>query len=136
MRTTKAIIVSASAGTNHLMNRRGGGGGGTRPGMKSGRDGAFSSASSFSSWGVGSSSTDVAARSKGPQWSQSAACMINCFAFNSGHSPAATSCQSTSSSLGQLSPGGAAPETTTLDERFTSRLYFDTLPLQSRQDCT
>ena len=62
--------------------------------------------------------------------------MINCFAFNSGHSPAATSCQLTSLSFGQSAPGGAASETTTFDDRFTSCRYFDTFPLQSRQDFT
>src|SRR5258708_24417233 len=104
--------------------------------MDTGLDGAFSSANSFSSSGVGSSSTEVAARSRGPQWSQSAACMISSFAFNSGHNPAATSCQSTSSSLGQPALGGETPETTTFDHRFTNSRYFDTFPLQSRQDLT
>jgi hypothetical protein len=57
--------------------------------------------------------------------------MISCVAFNSGHIPAATSCQSTSLSLGQSAPGGAASETTTFEERFTSCRYFDTFLLQS-----
>src|SRR5438046_8772020 len=112
------------------------GGIGSGLGCTTGRDGAFSSPSRVSSWGVGSSSTDVAARSRGPQWLQSAACMINCVAFNSGHSPAATSCHSTSSSLGQSAPGDVASGTTTLEDRFTNWRYCDTCLLQSPDDST
>src|SRR5262249_55298324 len=104
--------------------------------MKTGFHGYFSSASSSSSSGVGSSSTDVAARSSGPQRSQSAACIINCLAFNSGHRPAATSSQLTSLSLGQSAPGGVTSATTTFDDRFTNWRYFDTFRLQSQHDFT
>jgi hypothetical protein len=59
--------------------------------------------------------------------------MINALAFNSGHSPAATSYQSMS--LGQSAPGGTARETATFDNWRISCRYFDTFLLQSTHDC-
>src|SRR5205823_6497792 len=63
-------------------------------------------ARNISSSGVGSGSTDRALRSSGPQWSHCEACITNCLALDSGQIPAATSYQSTSSSLGQSDPLG------------------------------
>lgn len=71
---------------------------------------------------------------QGPQWSQSAACMINCVAFNSGHKPAATSCRSIPSSAGQSIPGDAAFETTTSENWFASCQHRDTFLPQSTHD--
>src|SRR5207247_1248629 len=101
-----------------------------------GRDGAFSCVSSSSSWAVASSSTEVAARSNGPQWSQSAACMINCLALNSGHNPEATSCQSTTSACGQSVPGGVPFDATMFEDRLINCRYFDTFWLQSAHERT
>ena len=60
--------------------------------------------------------------------------MINCVAFNSGHSPAATSCQSTSSSLGQSAPRRCGFRDHYIREPFTSCRYFDTFLPQSAHD--
>ena len=127
--------MSATAGTNHRMNCQGAERDSTRRRTDSGREGLFSCVSSFVSLGAGSLSSDVAARSRGPQWSQSAAFRINWVDFNSGHSPAATSYQSTSSSLGQSARGGAVFETA-VDNLFTSCRYFDTFLLQSAHERT
>jgi hypothetical protein len=59
--------------------------------------------------------------------------MINCFDLNSGHSPAATSCQSKSLS-GQSALGIAELETTEFDKRSSVRRYSDTFLLHSSQD--
>jgi hypothetical protein len=62
--------------------------------------------------------------------------MINSLAFSSGHSPVATSYQSTSSSLEQPAFRGAASRTIVFGTRYTSRWYFDTFLLQSAQEST
>ena len=61
--------------------------------------------------------------------------MISCFAFNSGHSPAATSCQSTSLISGTVRPRRRGFRYQLHSRsRFTSCRYFDTFPLHSAHE--